>query len=173
MFGMTIAAVAVTAQAANAQVISQYGGSGVYVPGSTYAAPIAQGSLVTSAYYSAPAPAYVAPAYVAPVYAPPVYAARPVVAAPVYVAPSPVVVQMAYSVPAPVYAAPVYAAPVVAAPVAVAPIYGPNVVTQRTRALPNNFTQVTRVYGPTPGPHYSRVRVHNGLFGTTVREVVR
>lgn len=166
MFGMAIAAIAITAQAANAQVISQYGGSGVYVPGSTYAAPIAQGSPVTSAYYSAPA--YVAPAYVAPVYAPPVYVARPVYAAPVYVAPAPVVVQMAYSVPAPVYAA-----PVVAAPVAVAPVYGPNYVTQRTRALPNNFTQVTRVYGPTPGPHYSRVHVHNGLFGTTVREVVR
>ena len=172
---------AAMAQIAQAQVISTYGGDGgVYVPGSTYSAPVVTNPGVTSAYYSEPAynaapvysstpvysaaPVYSAPVYgyPAPVYGPPVYAR------PVYVAPSPIV-QMAYSVP--VYSAPVVVArPVYAAPV---PIYGPNYVRQTTRALPNNFTQVTRVYGPTPGPHYSRVHVHNGPFGTTIRERVR
>ncbi len=164
---LAMAMTVVAAQTAQAQVVSAYGGSGgVYVPGSPYAA-VAPSPAVTSAYYSEPvyssAPLYSSAAvYATPVYAPPVYAR------PVYVAPSPIV-QMAYSVP--VYSAPVVVAPpVYAVP---APLYGPNYVQQRTRALPNNFTQVTRVYGPTPGPHYSRVHVHNGPFGTTIRERVR
>ncbi|HEY4263075.1 MAG TPA: hypothetical protein VGM98_23135 [Schlesneria sp.] len=171
---LAMAMTVVAAQTAQAQVVSAYGGTGgVYVPGSPYAA-VAPSPAVSSAYYSEPAysaaPVYAtAPAYAPPVYgyAPAVYAA-PVYARPVYVAPSPIV-PMAYTVP--VYTAPVVVArPVYAAPV---PLYGPNSVQQTTRALPHNYTQVTRVYGPTPGPHYSRVHVHNGPFGTTIRERVR
>ncbi len=169
---LAMAMTVVAAQSAQAQVVSAYGGTGgVYVPGLSYAAPLAPSPAVTSAYYSEPvyssAPVYsAAPVYAAPVYAAPMYA--PVYARPVYVAPSPIV-PMAYTVP--VYSPPVVVArPVYAAP---APLYGPNYVQQTTRALPNNYTQVTRVYGPTPGPHYSRVHVHNGPFGTTVRERIR
>jgi hypothetical protein len=83
--------------------------------------------------------------------------------APAYVAPAPVV-QMNYSVPV---AIPVrsYLAPAVVIP--------PTTVRQSTRVSPHNYTQTTRVYGPTPGPHYSRIHVHSGLFGTRVRERVR
>lgn len=106
--------------------------------------------------------------YSAPVYSTPVYVGSPVVsayyAAPAYSTPvySSPVVQMAYSVPT-------ISAPVIASPV----IVSPNVVRQTTRGNFHNYTQTTRVYGPTPGPHYSRVHVHSGLFGTTVRERVR
>lgn len=138
--------------AADAQVYS-YGvpAGAVYAPGSVYPAPIVVRSspVVSSAYYAAPA-------YSAPVYAAPVYAA------PVYVAQSPIV-QMAYS--APVYAVPT----VVAAPIVVAP----NVVRQTIRGNAHNYTQTVRTYGPTVGPRFSRVHVHSGPFGTTVRERVR
>lgn len=107
--------------------------------------------------YSAPVIIRSSPVVTSAYYAPSVYAA------PAYVAPSPVV-QMAYSVPATtIVAAPVYAAPVYAAPV----------VRHTVRATPFNYTEVVRTYGPTVGPHYSRVHVHHGLFGTTVRERVR
>ncbi len=102
--------------------------------------------------YSAPVVVRSSPVVTSAYYAPPVYGS------PVYVAPSPVV-QMGYSVPAAtIVAAPVYAAPV---------------VRQTVRGNPFNYTQVVRTYGPTVGPHYSRVHVHHGLFGTTVRERVR
>ena len=116
----------------------------------------AQVVYVPSSIYSAPVvvASPVVPAY----YAAPVYAA-PVYATPVYSSP---VVQMAYSVPT-------VSVPLAASPV----ILSPNVVRQTTRGNPHNYTQTVRVYGPTPGPHYSRVHVHSGLFGTTVRERVR
>lgn len=109
------------------------------------------------AVYSAPVVVQPSPVVTSAYYAPSVYAG------PAYVAPGPIV-QMGYSVPAttivtsPVYAAPVYTAPV---------------VRQTVRATPFNYTQVVRAYGPTVGPHYSRVHVHRGLFGTTIRERVR
>jgi len=138
-FAVTLGALCLNAQSANAQYYSYAAPSAVYAPGVVYPAPVVIRSspVVTSAYY-APS-AYVAPA-------------------PAYIAPAPVV-QMAYAAPAPVIvAAPVYAAPV---------------VRQTVRATPFNYTQVVRTYGPTVGPHYSRVHIHRGLFGTTVHERVR
>ena len=134
--------------------------------------------------YAAP-PAYSVPVYGSPVYAAPAYVpgvvyqsqvvvpARSVVTAG-YAAPytysAPVVVQqpivqMAYSVPAYSPAQTVVAAPVVVA--------RPTTVRETTRVSRHNYTQTVRVNGPTNGPHYSRVHVHSGLFGTTVRERVR
>lgn len=140
-----VAAVAMSgmAQLADAQVYT-YGVPGaVYAPGA-YVAPVVPSRVVTSGYA---VPAYVAPAYASPV------------------------VQMAYT--APVYAGPVYAAPVYAAPVVAAPlVVGPNVVRHTVRGGPLNYTETVRTYGPA-GPHYARVHVHHGLFGTTVRERVR
>jgi hypothetical protein len=137
---------------ADAQVYS-YGvpAGAVYAPGTVHPAPVVvrSNAVVTSGYYTAPA--YSAPVYVAPAYA-----------APVYVAQSPIV-QMAYSVP--VYAAPT----VVAAPIVVAP----NVVRHTVRGNARNYTETVRTYGPTVGPRFSRVHVHSGPFGTTVRERVR
>ena len=133
--------------------------------------------------YEAP-PAYSVPVYGSPVYAAPAYVpgvvyqsqvvvpARSVVTAG-YAAPytysAPVVVQqpivqMAYSVSAYSPAQRVVAAPVVARPIT---------VRETTRVSRHNYTQTVRVNGPTNGPHYSRVHVHSGLFGTTVRERVR
>lgn len=83
--------------------------------------------------------------------------------APAYIAPAPVV-QMNYSVPVVVSARTIMAAPIVV---------GPTTVRQTTRVSPHNYTQTVRTYGPTAGPHYSRVHVHSGLHGTTVRERVR
>ena len=144
----------VGAQTVNAQVYAYGVPSGaVYAPGSVY-----------------PAPLYAAPVYPAPVYAAPVYPA------PVYIQPSPVVtsayyapayapvMQMGYSVPVVVPARTVIAAPV---------IVGPAAVRQTTRVTPFGYTQTVRAYGPTVGPHYSRVHVHSGLFGTTVHERIR
>jgi hypothetical protein len=117
--------------------------------------------------YGNPFPAY-APAVVYPA---PVYVAPRAVVTSAYAYPAPVaysagyapqpIVQMAYSAPAPVVAAPVIASPVVV---------GPGAVRETTRVRPHGYTQTVRSYGPTYGPHYARVHVHHGLFGTTVRE---
>jgi len=118
--------------------------------------------------YGPPAPAYVPGAY----YPQPVMMqAAPVVTsayyAPTYIAPAPVV-QMGYSAPVIMQSRTVFSSPVVVAP-AVIP---PTVVRETTRGGPFNYTHTVRAYGPA-GPHYSRVHVHNGLFGTTVRGRVR
>ena len=117
-------------------------------------------------------PVYSTPVYVpGAVYQPQVVVAQPVVTA-AYAAPygysysAPVVVQqpivqMAYSTSV-----------VVAAPrVVAAPVYlAPTPVRETLRVYPHGYTQTVRAYGPTyGGPHYSRVRVHSGLFGTTIR----
>lgn len=75
------------------------------------------------------------------------------------------IAQMVYSTPVIV---PVQT--VVAAPVFVA---RPTIVRETTRSSRHNYTHTVRVDGPTEGPRYSRVHVHSGLFGTTVRERVR
>ena len=105
--------------------------------------------------YGGPAPLVVpAPVVQAPVFAPyGVVTSAYAYPATVGYAPSSVV-QMAYSAPAVVVA--------------------PAPAVTRIRSGPFNYTQTTRVYGPTyGGPHYSRVHVHSGLFGTTIRERVR
>ncbi len=133
--------------------------------------------------YDAPA-VYSTPVYGAPVYSVPAYAPAVVYQSPVIV-PSRSVVTAAYASPyafgAPVvvqqpiaqmaYSAPVYVPvrTVVAAPV----IVQPNLVRETTRVSRHNYTQTVQVSGPTTGPHYSRVHVHSGLFGTTVRERLR
>lgn len=134
---VTLGALCLTAQSANAQYYSYVPSGVVYAPGAVYSTPVVVQSspVVTSAYY-----------------APSVYAG------PAYVAPAPVV-QMGYSVPA--------------ATIVTAPVYAAPVVRQTVRATPFNYTQVVRTYGPTVGPHYSRVHIHRGLFGTTIRERVR
>ena len=128
--------------------------------------------------YDAPAifgePVYSSSTYVPGViYQSPVLVpARPVVTA-AYVSPyaysAPVVVpqpitQMAYSTTVTVPVRTIIAEPVVVRP---------NLVRETTRVSPHNYTQTVRVYGPTDGPRYSRVHVHSGLFGTTVRQRVR
>ena len=149
---------------AGAQVFYAYEAPSVYAaPAYSYGATV----------YSVPV--YVAPAYVSSVAYQPqfIVPARTVVAAG-YAAPyaysAPVVVhqpvvQMAYSTSVIVPARIVVAAPVVVA--------RPTTVVETTRSSRHNFTQTVRVSGPTDGPHYSRVHVHSGLFGTTVRERVR
>ena len=82
---------------------------------------------------------------------------------PAYIAPAPVV-PMNSSVPVVVSARTVVAAPIVVRP---------TTVRQTTRVTPHNYTQTVRTYGPTAGPHYSRVHVHSGSHGTKVRERVR
>lgn len=82
--------------------------------------------------------------------------------APAYAAPAGVV-QMSYRSPVLVPARTVIAAPVVV---------GPTVVRDTTRVTRHNFTHTVRTNGPA-GPHYSRVHVHSGLFGTTIRERAR
>ncbi|MBC8115345.1 MAG: hypothetical protein H7062_13260 [Candidatus Saccharimonas sp.] len=134
--------------------------------------------------YEAPT-VYSAPVYSVPVYAAPAFAsggvyqsqvivpARSVVSAG-YVAPyaysAPVVIQqpiaqMAFSSPAYVPVQAVVAAPVV--------VSRPTTIRETTRVSRHNYTHTVRVDGPTDGPRYSRVHVHSGLFGTTVRERVR
>lgn len=127
--------------------------------------------------YDAPASVYVPGAvFTQQVYSPPVYS-RPVYSQPVvvqsggvvtssYYAPAYVpsgVVQMSYNAPVVVPARTVIAAPVVV---------GPTVVRETTRVTPHHYSQTVRTNGPA-GPHYSRVHVHSGLYGTTVRERVR
>ncbi len=157
ILGMAALGLCVATQSADAQVYA-YGvpSSAVYAPGSVYPAPV----------YAAPvhpAPAYLAPVYPAPVYVQPSPFVASAYYAPAYVAPAPVV-QMGYGVPVGIPTRSVMAAPV---------IVGPGAVRQTTRVSPHNYTQTVRAYGPTVGPHYSRIRVHTGLFGTTVRERVR
>ena len=149
-----IAAVGLVAvgECANAQYYAYGAPAGaVYIPGAVYQAPV----------YPAPVYFDAAPVVTSAYYAPPAYA-------PAYLAPQPVV-QMGYSVPVVVSSRAVFGPAVVAAPVLAAPGY----VRQTTRVSPHNYTQTVRAYGPTAGPHYSRVHVHSGLFGTTVRERVR
>jgi hypothetical protein len=134
--------------------------------------------------YEAPA-VYSAPVYSVPVYAAPSYVsagmypssvivpARTVVSAGYaanYAYSAPVVVQrpvaqMSYSTSVLVPSQTIVAAPVVLA--------RPITVRETTRSTRHSFTQTVRVNGPGDGPHYSRVHVHSGLFGTTVRERVR
>jgi len=134
--------------------------------------------------YEAP-PVYSTPVYAAPAYVPGVayqqvvVPARSVVTA-AYVEPyvysAPVLVQqpiaqMVYSSSVIVPTRAFVAAPVVvSAPVVLA---SPTTVVETTRVNRHNYVQTARVYGPTDGPRYSRVHVHSGLFGTTVRERVR
>lgn len=75
------------------------------------------------------------------------------------------IAQMAYTSNAYVPAPTVVAAPVV--------VGRPTVVKETIRSNRHNYTQTVRVNGPTDGPRFSRVHVHTGLFGTTVRERVR
>ena len=107
--------------------------------------------------YGAPSTVYVPGA----VYASPVVTTSYYVPAAAYVAPAYVASPVVVNAPVVQYGGPVVAAPVVVAPDTLA----------RTvvRGGPLNYTQVTRSWGPT-GPHYNRVHVHHGLFGTTVRE---
>ncbi len=103
----------------------------------------------------------------------PVYSTQVVVPArsvvtTVYAAPVVVrqpIAQMSYSTSVIVPARTVVTAPVVLA--------RPTTVVETTRVSRHNYTQTVRVNGPTDGPRYSRVHVHSGLFGTTVRERVR
>ena len=141
-----VASVCFAGASAEAQVYYGYG-SPVYAPVYAYPAPVvlAPSPVITSAY------AYPAPiAYSAPVAYSAAYAPQPIV-------------QMGYSAPA--YVAPAY----VAAPMVV----GPGPVRTTIRGGPFNYTETVRAYGPTVGPHYARVHVHQGLFGTTVRERIR
>lgn len=134
--------------------------------------------------YDAPtvysAPVYSTPVYAAPAYVPgAVYQSQVIVPARAvmsagYVAPyaysAPVIMQqpiaqMAFSTSAYVPVQTVVAAPVL--------VVRPTTVRETTRVSRHNYTQTVRVNGPTDGPHYSRVHVHSGLFGTTVRERVR
>ena len=131
-------------QSANAQVIYSYGAPPTVV--------YAPATVYSGQVYVESSPV-VTSAYYAP--------------APVYLAPAPVV-QMSYSTPVLVSRRTVIAAPVVPVPVVV----GPN-VRETTRVTPHNYIQTVRAYGPTPGPHYHRIHIHRGLFGTTVRERVR
>ena len=140
---VTLGVLCLTAQSANAQYYSYVPSGVVYAPGAVYSA--------------APVVVQSSPVVTSAYYAPSVYAG------PAYVAPAPVV-QMGYSVPA---------ATIVTAPVYASPVYAAPVVRQTVRATPFNYTQVVRAYGPTVGPRYSRVHVHHGLFGTTIRERVR
>jgi hypothetical protein len=106
-----------------------------------------------------------------PVYAPAVVYPSPVMT---YAYPAPVaytaayapqpIVQMAYSVPA-VVATPAYVAPAV--------VVNPGFARTTVRNGPFNYVETTRAYGPTPGPHFSRLHVHYGPLGTTVRERIR
>ena len=123
-------------------------------------------------FYDAPAAVYVPGAvvtqqvYSQPVYSQPVVVQSSGVVTSSYYAPAYVpsgVVQMSYSTPVVVPARTVIAAPVVV---------GPTVVRETVRSTPHHFTQTVRTNGP-GGPHYSRVHVHSGLFGTTVRERIR
>lgn len=107
-----------------------------------------------------PRAAYAAPIVVAPRPVTSAYYATPAYVSPGYVS-APAIVQMNYDAPAMVPARSV-----------LVPAYG-GVVRQTVRGGPLNYTQVTRAYGAFDGPQYSRVHVHRGLFGTTVRERVR
>ena len=124
-------------------------------------------------------------AYDAPVYSTPAYVPSVVYQSP-FIIPARTVVTAGYAAPY-TYSAPfvvqqpiaqmVYSTPVivpvqtvVAAPVLVA---RPTIVRETTRSTRHNYTHTVRVDGPTDGPRYSRVHVHSGLFGTTVRERVR
>ena len=128
--------------------------------------------------------------YSTPVYSTPVYTAPTFVSGAVYqsqiIVPARSVVTAGYAAPF-AYSVPVimhqpitqmaFSSPayvpvqtVVAAQVLVA---RPTTVRETTRVSRHNYTQTVRVNGPTDGPHYSRVHVHSGLFGTRVRERVR
>ena len=129
--------------------------------------------------------AYDAPtAYSAPVYSTPAYVPGVVYQSPVIV-PARSVVTAAYASPY-TYGAPVVVQQPIAqmaySPSAYVPVQTivvvpvasrPTLVRETTRTSRHNYTQTVRVNGPTDGPHYSRVHVHSGLFGTRVRERVR
>lgn len=142
------------ASSADAQVFVYDAPASVYVPGAVF----------TQQVYSPPV--YSQPVYAQPVYSQPVVVQSSGVVTSSYYAPAYVpsgVVQMSYSAPVVVPARTVIAAPVVV---------GPTLVRETTRVTPHHYSQTVRTNGPT-GPHYSRVHVHSGPFGTTVRERVR
>ncbi len=137
------------AASADAQVFVYDAPATVYVPG----------AVLTQQVYSAPV-------YAQPVYSQPVVVQSGGVVTSSYYAPAYVpsgVVQMSYSAPVVVPARTVISAPVVV---------GPTVVRETTRVTPHHYSQTVRTNGPA-GPHYSRVHVHSGPFGTTIRERVR
>jgi len=117
-----------------------------------YSAPAYLPGVVYQSQVIVPARSVMTAAYVSPyAYSVPVVVQQPIT-------------QMAYSTSVIVPVQTVVAAPV---------IVQPNAVRETTRVSRHNYTQTVRVHGPTDGPHFSRVHVHSGLFGTTVRQRVR
>ena len=140
-----------TMNVARAQVFYAYDAPAVY-SSPVYSVPVYVSGVVYQSQVVVPAHSVVTAAYASPyAYSAPVVVQQPVA-------------QMVYSTPAYVPVRTVVAAPVIAQP---------TVVRETTRVSRHNYTQTVRVSGPTDGPHYSRVHVHAGLFGTTGRARVR